>query len=466
MFSSGIIKVSYIVVFVLFIFSIASLSNYNNFIKKKYFGIIGILISLFLSIFFSNNFKFILVTIIIGFIISIFLSKKTKIIQLHEKIVFLHSFIGLSTTLVTINSFIKIAINNKIIEHINLIEFFFGFLINFFTFISSIILYLKLSNKINFKYKIKYNNYKLNLFFIFIFLFFLIVFVETKIFWLQVFVLLLTLVFLIIIGYHFVFLINKLDIPIVIYFINSCSGWSVALCGFILFNNLLIITGSLVGISGAILYHITCKLMNRSFIKIFSNDFNSDNFLLESDKKNNKYQEITPFEISEILKNSTLVVMIPCCNLVASKIQYHIFYITKKLQEFGIKVNFCIHPITENLLGYMDVLFAETNISCKNIFKLNENNFNFQNIDTVLIFESNDIVNPDALENSKSSIFGMKVLEVWKANNVIVLQNPTNICCSYVQNSLFFKENVQLLFGEIKNSIDDILYFFDCKKQD
>ena len=257
-------------------------------------------------------------------------------------------------------------------------------------------------------------------------------------------------------GWHLVASIGGADMPVVVSMLNSYSGWAAAAAGFMLSNDLLIVTGALVGSSGAILSYIMCKAMNRSFISVIAGGFGND-VQVSSDEEQGEHRETTAEEVAELLKNASSVIITPGYGMAVAQAQYPVAEITAKLRERGINVRFGIHPVAGRLPGHMNVLLAEAKVPYDIVLEMDEINDDFADTDVVLVIGANDTVNPAAMEDPNSPIAGMPVLEVWKAQNVIVFKRSMAVGYAGVQNPLFFKENTQMLFGDAKERVDDIL---------
>ena len=258
-------------------------------------------------------------------------------------------------------------------------------------------------------------------------------------------------------GVHLVAAIGGADMPVVISMLNSYSGWAAAASGFMLSNDLLIVTGALVGSSGAILSYIMCKAMNRSFISVIAGGFGNEGAAASSDEEMGEYHELKTNEVADLLKNSSSVIIAPGCGMAVSQAQNAVAHLTEKLKARGCEVRFAIHPVAGRLPGYMNVLLAEPKVPYDIVFEMDEINADFENTDTVLVIGANDTVNPAALENPNSPIAGMPVLEVWKAHNVVVFKRSMNAGYAGVQNPLFFKENSFMCFGDAKKSVEEIV---------
>lgn len=258
-------------------------------------------------------------------------------------------------------------------------------------------------------------------------------------------------------GWHLVASIGGADMPVVISMLNSYSGWAAAAAGFMLSNDLLIVTGALVGSSGAILSYIMCKAMNRSFISVIAGGFGNDVAIAGDAEEMGEYLEMSPEDAANLLKQSRTVIITPGYGMAVAQAQYPVADITRKLRDKGIKVRFAIHPVAGRLPGHMNVLLAEAKVPYDIVLEMDEINEDFPETDTVLVIGANDTVNPSAQENPSSPIAGMPVLEVWKAQNVIVFKRSMRTGYAGVQNPLFFKENTYMCFGDAKATVQAIL---------
>lgn len=460
MLSSGVVTAAYIVAAILFIFSLAGLSRHESSQRGNTFGIIGMGIALIATILgpHSANVGWMIVAMVIGAVIGIRLAKKVEMTEMPELVAILHSFVGLAAVLVGFNSFIASEGHaSSVMENIHLTEVFLGIFIGAVTFTGSIVAYGKLSGKMSSKPMMLPNRHKLNLAALVVSFILLVIFVKTDSVGLQVFVMLIMTVIALAFGWHLVASIGGADMPVVVSMLNSYSGWAAAAAGFMLSNDLLIVTGALVGSSGAILSYIMCKAMNRSFVSVIAGGFGTDGSSTGSEEEMGEYRETTAEEVAEMLKNSTSVIITPGYGLAVAQAQYPVHDITAKLRERGINVRFGIHPVAGRLPGHMNVLLAEAKVPYDIVLEMDEINDDFAETDTVLVIGANDTVNPAAQEDPNSPIAGMPVLEVWKANNVVVFKRSMNTGYAGVQNPLFFKENTQMLFGDAKASVDAIL---------
>ena len=258
-------------------------------------------------------------------------------------------------------------------------------------------------------------------------------------------------------GVHLVAAIGGADMPVVISMLNSYSGWAAAASGFMLNNDLLIVTGALVGSSGAILSYIMCKAMNRSFISVIAGGFGNAPAAAKKDEEMGEYHELKANEVADLLKNSSSVIITPGYGMAVAQAQNAVAALTEKLKARGVEVRFAIHPVAGRLPGHMNVLLAEAKVPYDIVFEMDEINDDFENTDTVLVIGANDTVNPAAAEDPSSPIAGMPVLEVWKARNVVVFKRSMNPGYAGVQNPLFFKDNTSMCFGDAKKTVEDIV---------
>ncbi|MEM6159270.1 Re/Si-specific NAD(P)(+) transhydrogenase subunit beta [Erwinia sp. P6884] len=458
--SGGLVTAAYIVAALLFIASLAGLSKHETSRKGNLFGIAGMAIALIATIAgpYSHNVAWILLAMVIGGAIGIRLAQKVEMTEMPELVAILHSFVGLAAVLVGFNSYIDHGPGMEaILENIHLTEVFVGIFIGAVTFTGSIVAFGKLRGKISSRPLMLPHRHKLNLLALVVSLCLLIIFVRTDSTGLQVVALLLMTLIALAFGWHLVASIGGADMPVVVSMLNSYSGWAAAAAGFMLSNDLLIVTGALVGSSGAILSYIMCKAMNRSFISVIAGGFGTDSSSTGESEEQGEYREIDIAGTAELLKNSETVIITPGYGMAVAQAQYPVAEITEKLRARGIKVRFGIHPVAGRLPGHMNVLLAEARVPYDIVLEMDEINDDFSGTDTVLVIGANDTVNPAAQDDPRSPIAGMPVLEVWKARNVVVFKRSMNTGYAGVQNPLFFKENTQMLFGDAKTTVDAIL---------
>ncbi|EKF9638206.1 Re/Si-specific NAD(P)(+) transhydrogenase subunit beta [Vibrio cholerae] len=453
--SAGLVQAAYIVAAVFFIMSLAGLSKQESARMGNYYGIAGMAMALLATIFSPNaeGLAWVLLAMVIGGGIGIHYAKKVEMTEMPELVAILHSFVGMAAVLVGFNSYIDAPEAATHAEHvIHLVEVFLGIFIGAVTFTGSIVAFGKLrgiikSTPLNLPHK-----HKLNLAALVVSGLLLIHFVNVNG---SVFALIVMTLIAFAFGYHLVASIGGADMPVVVSMLNSYSGWAAAAAGFMLANDLLIVTGALVGSSGAILSYIMCKAMNRSFISVIAGGFGQE-VVISSDEEQGEHRETSAEEVAEMLKNSKSVIITPGYGMAVAQAQYPVYEITDKLRAQGVTVRFGIHPVAGRLPGHMNVLLAEAKVPYDIVLEMDEINDDFSDTDTVLVIGANDTVNPAALEDPNSPIAGMPVLEVWNAKNVIVFKRSMNTGYAGVQNPLFFKENTMMLFGDAKESVDSI----------
>ncbi|MDV5044034.1 Re/Si-specific NAD(P)(+) transhydrogenase subunit beta [Vibrio diabolicus] len=453
--SAGLVQAAYIVAALFFIMSLAGLSKQESARNGNYYGIAGMTIALIATIFSpdAQGFGWIIIAMAIGGAIGIFYAKKVEMTEMPELVAILHSFVGLAAVLVGYNSYLDAPEAATHAEHvIHLVEVFLGVFIGAVTFTGSIVAFGKLrgvisSSPLNLPHK-----HKMNLAAVVISTLLMIYFVKADG---SMFALIVMTLIAFAFGYHLVASIGGADMPVVVSMLNSYSGWAAAAAGFMLANDLLIVTGALVGSSGAILSYIMCKAMNRSFISVIAGGFGQE-IVISGDEEQGEHRETTTEEVAEMLKNSKSVIITPGYGMAVAQAQYPVHEITDVLRSKGIEVRFGIHPVAGRLPGHMNVLLAEAKVPYDIVLEMDEINDDFAETDTVLVIGANDTVNPAALEDPNSPIAGMPVLEVWNAKNVVVFKRSMNTGYAGVQNPLFFKENTSMLFGDAKESVESI----------
>lgn len=456
--SAGLTQAAYIIAALFFILSLAGLSKQVSAKNGNYFGIAGMAIALIATIFGpdAKGFSWIILAMIIGACIGIYYAKKVEMTQMPELVAILHSFVGMAAVLVGFNSFIIPPVYVGEYAHaehvIHLIEVFLGIFIGAVTFTGSLVAFAKLSGMISSSALNIPHKHKWNLGAIVISALLMIYFVKTDGSMLALIVMtLIAFAF----GYHLVASIGGADMPVVVSMLNSYSGWAAAAAGFMLANDLLIVTGALVGSSGAILSYIMCKAMNRSFISVIAGGFGQETIAAQ-DVEEGEYREVSAQDVAQMLMDSRSVIITPGYGMAVAQAQYPVYEITEKLRSKGIEVRFAIHPVAGRLPGHMNVLLAEAKVPYDIVFEMDEINDDFSKTDTVLVIGANDTVNPAAMDDPNSPIAGMPVLEVWNAKNVVVFKRSMNTGYAGVQNPLFFKDNTVMLFGDAKQSVEAI----------
>ncbi|QIM62808.1 NAD(P) transhydrogenase subunit beta [Pasteurellaceae bacterium Orientalotternb1] len=470
--SLGLVQAAYIIAALLFIMSLAGLSKHETAKAGCWYGIVGMTIALVATIFGpeSKGTIWILAAMAIGGFIGVRKALKVEMTEMPELVAILHSFVGLAAVLVGFNSYglhhtAEMPVNldaaaqaaflaeQATLATIHNVEVFLGIFIGAVTFTGSVVAFGKLNGKINSKALMLPHRHKLNLAALVISALLMIVFLNNPD---NIFPVLVMTAIALAFGWHLVASIGGADMPVVVSMLNSYSGWAAAAAGFMLSNDLLIVTGALVGSSGAILSYIMCKAMNRSFISVIAGGFGND-VVASSDEEQGEHRETTAEEVAEMLKNASSVIITPGYGMAVAQAQYPVAEITQKLRERGVNVRFGIHPVAGRLPGHMNVLLAEAKVPYDVVLEMDEINEDFPETDVVLVIGANDTVNPAAMDDPNSPIAGMPVLEVWKAANVVVFKRSMAVGYAGVQNPLFFKENTQMLFGDAKERVDDIL---------
>ncbi len=370
-----------------------------------------------------------------------------------ELIALLHSFVGMAAVLVGWNGYLQHPVYPLVsLERIHSAEVFVGVFIGAVTFTGSIVAYLKLSARIKSSPLVLPGKNYLNIGALVLFFVLTVVFVASPNIWLLILVTALALA----LGWHLVASIGGGDMPVVVSMLNSYSGWAAAAAGFLLSNNLLIVTGALVGSSGAYLSYIMCQAMNRSFISVIAGGFGIEAPAGEATDYG-EHREVDAEGVAELLKDASSVVITPGYGMAVAQAQYPVADLTRKLRERGVDVRFGIHPVAGRLPGHMNVLLAEAKVPYDIVLEMDEINDDLADTDVVLVIGANDTVNPAAAEDPTSPIAGMPVLRVWEASNVVVFKRSMAAGYAGVQNPLFFRENSQMLFGDAKDRVEDIL---------
>jgi NAD(P) transhydrogenase subunit beta len=453
---------AYVFASILFILSLGGLSSIESSKQGVLYGILGMLVAIAANIFGKDveGHIYIIVAIVSASFIGIILARRVKMESMPQLVAILHSFVGLAAVLVGIGSYLNVGIKEitNTEKTIHLTEVFIGVFIGAITFTGSIVAWGKLEGKISSKSLLFKGRHLLNIFLVFVCIVLGVLFVNSaNDFGLNFLIILSFIAGLI--GYFLVMAIGGADMPVVVSMLNSYSGWAASSAGFMLGNDLLIITGALVGSSGAILSIIMCKAMNRSFISVILGGFgtiskSSDVALIEG--------EITSLmhdDVSQLLKEAKTIVVVPGYGMAVAKAQYPIYEMVKELQKSGKTVRFAIHPVAGRLPGHMNVLLAEANVPYDLVMEMDEINDDMSNTDVVMVIGANDIVNPGAEDDPMSPIYGMPVIKAWKAEQVIIMKRSMSVGYAGVENPLFYKSNAQMLYGDAKESVEKILGF-------
>ena len=461
------IQTGYLIAGVLFVLALAGLSKHESAKRGNLLGMTGMGIALFVTLLdVARHSEFpgqrplgvtlllILVAMAIGGSIGAWRARTVAMTQMPELVAMLHSFVGVAAVLVGWNSFLA---EGEASDGVHLIEVFLGVFIGAVTLTGSIVAFLKLSARMKSSPMMLPGRHQLNLGILITSALLMLWFLVAGGAGVGAVPLLLMTLLALLLGFHLVAAIGGGDMPVVVSMLNSYSGWAAAAAGFMLDNTLLIITGSLVGSSGAILSYILCKAMNRSFINVIAGGFGSDGSAAGTDEEYGDYREVQADAAADLLTNASSVVITPGYGMATAQAQYAVADLTRKLRDKGIDVRFGIHPVAGRLPGHMNVLLAEAKVPYDIVLEMDEINGDLKDTDVVLVIGANDTVNPAAKEQPGSPIAGMPVLEVWDAKDVIVFKRSMATGYAGVQNPLFFKDNTQMLFGDAKAKVEEIV---------
>ena len=460
---------AYIVAALLFILALAGLSHHETSKVGNTFGISGMAVALVATIAMTLDrhmsplgLALLIGAMSVGAAIGLWRARVVEMTGMPELIALLHSFVGLAAVLVGWNGYLLVEGHHDAHEAATLradgmlgihsAEVIIGVFIGAVTFTGSIVANLKLSARIKSKPMMLPGKNILNVSALVLFFVLTGWFVADPQLWLLAVITALALL----LGWHLVASIGGGDMPVVVSMLNSYSGWAAAASGFLLANDLLIITGALVGSSGAYLSYIMCKAMNRSFISVIAGGFGIEAGPSD-DKDYGEHREITPDGVAELLAAADSVVITPGYGMAVAQAQYGVAELTGRLRERGVNVRFGIHPVAGRLPGHMNVLLAEARVPYDIVLEMDEINDDFDDTDVVLVIGANDTVNPAAAEDPGSPIAGMPVLTVWDADNVVVFKRSMAAGYAGVQNPLFFRQNSAMLFGDAKDRVEDIL---------
>ncbi len=456
--SQSIATAAYIVAALLFIFSLAGLSKHETSRQGVLYGIAGMAIALVATfvavtdIGDTTAILLLLVAVAIGGAIGLWRARVVEMTGMPELIALLHSFVGLAAVLVGWNGYLEENHLTGSLEDIHNAEVFVGVFIGAVTFTGSIVAFLKLSARISSAPLVLPGKNVINLGALAAFFGLTIWFVVTP----NLGLLIAVTVVALLLGWHLVASIGGGDMPVVVSMLNSYSGWAAAASGFLLDNDALIVTGALVGSSGAYLSYIMCQAMNRSFISVIAGGFG---IVAASDDDDDygEHREISAEDTAELLKNASSVIITPGYGMAVAQAQYPVADLVRKLRERDIDVRFGIHPVAGRLPGHMNVLLAEAKVPYDIVLEMDEINDDFADTSVVLVIGANDTVNPAAAEDPSSPIAGMPVLHVWEATDVVVFKRSMATGYAGVQNPLFFRDNSQMLFGDAKDKVEEII---------
>ncbi len=463
--TASLVNVSYIGATILFILSLGGLSNPESSRRGNLYGIIGMAIAVLATVLGPrvtlDGVQWIILAMLIGGSVGLFAAKKVQMTQMPELVALMHSLVGLAACLVGFASYIDSSVQFEGAEKsIHEVEIYVGILIGAVTFSGSLIAFGKLSGKIGGKPLLLPARHIINLIGLLVVIWFGIRFLQAETTDAGMIPLAVMTVISLLFGIHMVMAIGGADMPVVVSMLNSYSGWAAAATGFMLSNDLLIVTGALVGSSGAILSYIMCRAMNRNFISVIAGGFGSGGGAPAKKADGEPAGEVTAIsaqETAELLKDAKTVIIVPGYGMAVAQAQHTVYEITKFLREKGVNVRFGIHPVAGRMPGHMNVLLAEAKVPYDIVMEMDEINDDFPDTDVSMVIGANDIVNPAAQEDPTSPIAGMPVLEVWKAKTSIVMKRSMASGYAGVDNPLFYKENNRMLFGDAKKMLDEVL---------
>ncbi|MFJ2759332.1 Re/Si-specific NAD(P)(+) transhydrogenase subunit beta [Nocardioides sp. NPDC087217] len=449
---------AYLVAALLFILSLAGLSKHETASQGWLYGVAGMTLALVATVIQvvdggTTTAVLVLVgAVAIGAVIGLWRAKVVEMTGMPELIALLHSFVGLAAVLIGWNGHLEAAAGHVHGGAIHSAEVFIGVFIGAVTFTGSIVAFLKLSARMKSAPLMLPGKNVINIGALVVFVILTVVYVINPTLPLLIAVTVVALA----LGWHLVASIGGGDMPVVVSMLNSYSGWAAAASGFLLGNDLLIVTGALVGSSGAYLSYIMCKAMNRSFISVIAGGFGIEAGP-SGDVDYGEHREINSEDTAELLAGASSVVITPGYGMAVAQAQYPVAELTRILRDKGVDVRFGIHPVAGRLPGHMNVLLAEAKVPYDIVLEMDEINDDLADTDVVLVIGANDTVNPAAAEDPSSPIAGMPVLRVWEAKNVVVFKRSMAAGYAGVQNPLFFRENSQMLFGDAKAKVDEIV---------
>jgi len=459
---NGILVVSYIIATILFILALGGLSNQETARRGNWYGIIGMAIALVATIWgiVSQAYVELVIALLIGGSIGLVAARRVQMTQMPELVAILHSLVGLAAVAVGFANFMdpnRMAHFSGVELTIHDVETYLGILIGAVTLSGSVIAFGKLSGRISGKPLMLPARHWLNLLLLLVVIYFGYAFVAESAAGGGLMPLIVMTALSLLFGIHMVMAIGGADMPVVVSMLNSYSGWAASATGFMLGNDLLIVTGALVGSSGAILSYIMCRAMNRKFLAVIAGGFGtSEGTQLAGGEEQGEVVPISPEETAELLRDAREVMIIPGYGMAVAQAQHIVHELTQALRDRKVNVRFGIHPVAGRMPGHMNVLLAEAKVPYDIVFEMDEINDDFPDVDVSIVIGANDIVNPSALEEPEGPIGGMPVLECWKGKTTIVLKRSMATGYAGVQNPLFFKENTRMLFGDAKDSLDAV----------
>ncbi len=458
--TTGLVTVAYIVAGVLFILSLGGLSTQKTARRGNLYGMLGIAIAILITIASVHPDRYLVLSAFIApaAVIGLVLASRVEMASMPQLVAILHSFVGLAAVLVGLSNHYGTPHLEGAEKIVHQIETYLGILIGAITFTGSLVAYGKLQGVITSKPLLLPLRHTFNFILTVTAIWLGVVYTQSAPGQGSAALLGMTAIALVL-GFHSVMAIGGADMPVIVSLLNSYSGWAAAATGFMLKNDLLIVTGALVGSSGAILSYIMCKAMNRSIFNVLFSGFGSSN-ITSATGPAEPAGEVHPIEVAEtvqLLRDAQSVIIIPGYGMAVAQAQHPVYQLTQLLRTAGANVRFAIHPVAGRLPGHMNVLLAEAKVPYDIVLEMDEINADFPKTDVVLVIGANDIVNPAAMDSPGSPIYGMPVLEVWNARTVIVLKRSRGTGYSGVDNPLFYKPNTRMLFGDAKQVIEAVV---------
>lgn len=466
--SQSLATVAYLGAAILFILSLGGLSNPETSRRGNLLGMVGMALAVLATVFGPrvgpSGLAWIVGALAIGGGIGLYAARVVKMTQMPELVALMHSLVGLAACLVGFASYVDTAILLEGVEKtIHEVEIYIGILIGAITFSGSLIAFGKLNGKIGGKPLLLPARHWLNLVALLVVIYFGREFLNAPDVQAGMVPLIVMAVIALLFGIHMVMAIGGADMPVVVSMLNSYSGWAAAATGFMLSNDLLIVTGALVGSSGAILSYIMCNAMNRNFISVIAGGFGGGaptkkkTAAGESAQPQGEVVPVSAADTAELLREAKRVIIVPGYGMAVAQAQHTVNDIVKTLRDKGVQVRFAIHPVAGRMPGHMNVLLAEAKVPYDIVMEMDEINDDFPDTDVAIVIGANDIVNPAAQDDPDSPIAGMPVLEVWQAKTSIVMKRSMASGYAGVDNPLFYKENNRMLFGDAKKMLDEVL---------
>jgi H+-translocating NAD(P) transhydrogenase subunit beta len=466
--TTSLVTVAYIGAIMLFIMSLGGLSNPETSRRGNLYGIIGMTLAVVATVLgprvTAGGLPWLIGALVVGGGIGIYAARTVQMTQMPELVAFMHSMVGLAAMVVGFASFVdpgSTANLTKAEQVIHHIEVYIGIFIGAITLSGSVIAFGKLSGRINGKPLLLPARHLLNLIALLVVIFFGYKFLTAQTIDAGMLPLIVMTVLALLFGIHMVMAIGGADMPVVVSMLNSYSGWAAAATGFMLSNDLLIVTGALVGSSGAILSYIMCQAMNRNFFSVIAGGFGGGAPAAAGASAaaapQGEVVAVSAVETAELLREAKSVVIVPGYGMAVAQAQHTVNEITRLLRDKGVNVRFAIHPVAGRMPGHMNVLLAEAKVPYDIVLEMDEINEDFPETDVTMVIGANDIVNPSAQDDPASPIAGMPVLEVWKAKTSIVMKRSMASGYAGVDNPLFYKENNRMLFGDAKKMLDEVL---------